>query len=131
MDTDRFPTATWKLSEPVDISSVPESGEPRGVEATGEMTIKGVSKTVTTWESDRTRSVVVSGESSRSRSDLTSLSESAAWLDSGSIEFYHTYLRTYTYLTTPTLQASDAAINSVHWIAAGSLLTRNPSSMRF
>lgn len=48
MDTDKFPTATWKLSEPVDISSVPESGEPHAVEATGEMTIKGVSKTVTT-----------------------------------------------------------------------------------
>lgn len=48
MDTDKFPTATWKLSGPVDISSVPESGEPRAVEATGEMTIKGVSKTVTT-----------------------------------------------------------------------------------
>ena len=57
-----------------------------------------VSETATTWESDRTRSVVGSGESSRSRSDLTSLSESAAWLDSGSIEFLPTclYLSYYT-----------------------------------
>ncbi|GAB40184.1 YceI family protein [Gordonia sputi] len=48
MDTEKYPTATWKLTQPVDISSVPESGQPQAVQATGDITIKGVTKSATT-----------------------------------------------------------------------------------
>lgn len=48
MDTDRFPTATFRITEPVDLSAVPASGAAATVRATGTMEVKGSSRPVTT-----------------------------------------------------------------------------------
>lgn len=44
--TDEFPTATFVLTEPIDLGTLPEAGETISVTATGDMTIKGVTDTV-------------------------------------------------------------------------------------
>lgn len=43
--TDEFPTATFSLTEPIDLGDVPEDGETISVTATGDLTIKGVTNT--------------------------------------------------------------------------------------
>ncbi len=47
METAEFPTATFTLTDPVDLGSVPADGEDVTVEATGELTLHGVTRTVT------------------------------------------------------------------------------------
>jgi polyisoprenoid-binding protein YceI len=47
MDTDTFPTATFTLTEPVDLGAVPADGEEVGRPVTGELTLRGVTRTVT------------------------------------------------------------------------------------
>lgn len=44
--TDEFPTATFSLTQPIDLGTIPEDGETISVTATGDMTIKGVTNTV-------------------------------------------------------------------------------------
>lgn len=47
MDTAEFPTATFTLTAPVELGSVPADGEEITVEATGELTMHGVTHEVT------------------------------------------------------------------------------------
>ena len=47
LETDRFPTATFTLTEPIRFGSVPSGGETVKVDATGTLTLHGVSRDVT------------------------------------------------------------------------------------
>jgi polyisoprenoid-binding protein YceI len=47
METDAFPTATFTLTAPVDLGSVPADGEEVTVEATGDLTMHGVTRPIT------------------------------------------------------------------------------------
>lgn len=47
LETDTFPTATFVLSEPIDLGSLPAVGEPVTADAVGDLTLHGVTKTVT------------------------------------------------------------------------------------
>jgi polyisoprenoid-binding protein YceI len=47
LETDRYPTATFKLTQPIDVGSEPDSGERIDSEATGDLTLHGVTKRVT------------------------------------------------------------------------------------
>lgn len=46
LNTSSFPTATFELTEPIDLGSVPEDGEPFAVNAVGALTINGVTQPV-------------------------------------------------------------------------------------
>ncbi len=46
LDTATYPTATFKLTEPVDLGTLPTADSPVEVTATGELTIAGVTNTV-------------------------------------------------------------------------------------
>lgn len=48
MDTATHPTATFVLTEPVDLGSVPEDGETVTISVTGDLTLRGVTRSVTT-----------------------------------------------------------------------------------
>jgi polyisoprenoid-binding protein YceI len=47
LETEQFPTATFELTEPLDLGEVPADGEPVSVEATGDLTIHGETQSVT------------------------------------------------------------------------------------
>lgn len=47
MATATYPTATFVLTEPIELGALPGDGERIGVEATGELTLRGVTQTVT------------------------------------------------------------------------------------
>ena len=47
METSRYPTATFKLTQPIDFGSVPTTGTQVTRKATGALTLHGVTKTVT------------------------------------------------------------------------------------
>ena len=47
MSTDEFPTATFALTSPIDLGQLPAEGEEITVEATGELTLRGVTQEVT------------------------------------------------------------------------------------
>jgi polyisoprenoid-binding protein YceI len=47
LETDRFPTATFVLTEPVSVGEIPADGETIAIEATGDLTLHGVTKRVT------------------------------------------------------------------------------------
>jgi polyisoprenoid-binding protein YceI len=47
METSLFPTATFTLSEPIDLGSLPDANTDVTAEATGELTLHGVTKSVT------------------------------------------------------------------------------------
>ena len=47
METGRFPTATFELTEPIELDGIPENGVEITVQATGELTLHGTTKTVT------------------------------------------------------------------------------------
>jgi len=47
LNTSRFPTATFKLSSPIDFTSIPAVGAENKAKATGDLTIHGVTKRVT------------------------------------------------------------------------------------
>lgn len=47
MDTDTFPTATFTLTEPVELGAVPADGEEVARAVTGELTLRGVTRMVT------------------------------------------------------------------------------------
>ena len=46
IETSQFPDATFKLTQPIDLGSVPTDGWTADVNATGELTLHGVTKTV-------------------------------------------------------------------------------------
>ena len=47
MDVSTYPTATFKLTSPIELGSVPEEGATSTYSATGELTLRGVKRTVT------------------------------------------------------------------------------------
>lgn len=47
MDVSTYPTATFSLGEPIDLGTVPTEGEERTFEATGNLTLRGVTRSVT------------------------------------------------------------------------------------
>jgi polyisoprenoid-binding protein YceI len=47
MNTSKFPTATFALTSPIDIGSIPAEGQTIDVKATGDLTLHGVTKSVT------------------------------------------------------------------------------------
>ena len=47
METSRFPTATFALTEPIELTSIPDNGVEVTVKATGELTLHGTTNTVT------------------------------------------------------------------------------------
>ncbi|MEM1335551.1 MAG: YceI family protein, partial [Actinomycetota bacterium] len=47
METDQFPTATFELTEPIELGTVPAIGEQVMTTATGDLTLHGVTQTVT------------------------------------------------------------------------------------
>lgn len=47
MSTSEFPTAEFHLTEPIELGSLPAEGEKVTVEATGELTLRGVTQPVT------------------------------------------------------------------------------------
>jgi polyisoprenoid-binding protein YceI len=46
LETDTYPTATFKLTQPIDLGSVPADGQVIQATATGDLTIHGVTKSV-------------------------------------------------------------------------------------
>jgi polyisoprenoid-binding protein YceI len=47
VQTDRFPTATFLLTQPIDLGTIPAEGTPITVDAVGDLTIHGVTRNVT------------------------------------------------------------------------------------
>jgi polyisoprenoid-binding protein YceI len=47
MQTSTYPAATFELTKPIDLGSVPADGATKAVSATGKLTLHGVTKTVT------------------------------------------------------------------------------------
>jgi len=47
METSIYPTATFELTKPIDLGTVPSDGVAKTVSATGRLTLHGVTKTVT------------------------------------------------------------------------------------
>lgn len=47
MDVAQFPTATFSLTEPIDLGELPTDGEQATYSATGELTLRGVTRPVT------------------------------------------------------------------------------------
>jgi polyisoprenoid-binding protein YceI len=47
MSTDRFPTATFELTQPIDLGALPSEGDEVTVSATGDLTLRGVTNSVT------------------------------------------------------------------------------------
>jgi polyisoprenoid-binding protein YceI len=47
LETDTFPTATFELTEPIDVATAPTEGETISADATGNLTLHGVTKEVT------------------------------------------------------------------------------------
>jgi polyisoprenoid-binding protein YceI len=47
LETDSFPTATFVLTEPIEVGEIPADGETVAIEATGELTLHGVTERVT------------------------------------------------------------------------------------
>lgn len=47
METSTYPTATFELTQPIDLGSIPAAGEERTAQATGNLTLHGVTRTVT------------------------------------------------------------------------------------
>ncbi len=46
VQTDQFPTATFVLTEPIDLGTLPAEGSPINVTAVGDLTLHGVTKNV-------------------------------------------------------------------------------------
>lgn len=47
MDVARYPTATFRLTDPIDLGPLPADGAAVNVPGTGELTIRGTKKTIT------------------------------------------------------------------------------------
>lgn len=46
-ETNRYPTAAFHITEPVDVSQVPDDGTPGSIDITGDLTIKGTTHEIT------------------------------------------------------------------------------------
>ena len=62
LETDAFPTATFSLTQPIEVGKVPDPGERIEATATGDLTLHGVTKQVTVpvtaqWTGERTEIV--------------------------------------------------------------------------
>ncbi len=58
LETDRFPTASFKLTEPIAIGTEPDAGQKITADATGDFTLHGVTKRITVpiearWTGDK------------------------------------------------------------------------------
>ncbi len=59
LDTSKYPDATFKLTQPVDLGAIPDDGKRIKVEAEGDLTIHGVTKAATvSLEAERSGAVV-------------------------------------------------------------------------
>jgi polyisoprenoid-binding protein YceI len=47
METATYPTATFELTQPIDLGSIPDAGRDRTFQATGDLTLHGVTRSVT------------------------------------------------------------------------------------
>ena len=47
MDTSKFPTSTFTLTQPIELGSVPAEGQTVTASATGDLTLRGTTKSVT------------------------------------------------------------------------------------
>jgi polyisoprenoid-binding protein YceI len=47
LQTDQFPTTSFELTQPIDLGSAPKAGQTITTDATGELTLHGVTKTIT------------------------------------------------------------------------------------
>ncbi|HJR18623.1 MAG TPA: YceI family protein [Actinomycetota bacterium] len=47
MDVDTYPTSTFNLTQPIELGTIPDDGVEGTAKATGELTIRGTTKTVT------------------------------------------------------------------------------------
>ena len=52
METGTFPTATFKLTQPIDLGSIPAVGVQKTFQATGDLTLHGVTKAATFQSGD-------------------------------------------------------------------------------
>ena len=87
IETATFPTATFKLTAPVDLGADPTDGHEVDVTATGELTLHGQTKTVQTCRGPLTGSIIEVVGSLRSFSDygLRRRPHSRSWVsDQGS-----------------------------------------------
>jgi polyisoprenoid-binding protein YceI len=62
LETDRFPTATFKLTQPIEVGTEPTQGQQIHVTATGDLTLHGVTKGVQVpitaqWSGDRIEAI--------------------------------------------------------------------------
>jgi polyisoprenoid-binding protein YceI len=63
MSTSQFPTATFSLSKPIDLGTLPADSVPRTFKATGDLTLRGVTRsvTVTLTAERKSGAIVVNG----------------------------------------------------------------------
>jgi polyisoprenoid-binding protein YceI len=92
MDTSQFPTATFELTQPIDLGSIPADGTTVTKNATGKLTLHGTTKTVTfAVQARKTGSTIsVSGNVPVTFADYGIDNPSggpATTSDSGSLEF--------------------------------------------
>jgi polyisoprenoid-binding protein YceI len=64
MSTDQFPTATFDLTKPIDLGTLPAEGQEPSYRATGDLTLRGVTRSVTlTLKAERkSGQIVVNGD---------------------------------------------------------------------
>ena len=64
MSTDEFPTATFELTKPIELGALPADGQERTYRATGDLTLRGVTRPVTFTLTAERRSgqIVVDGD---------------------------------------------------------------------
>ena len=96
MSTDEFPTATFKLTEPIDFGKEPADGQKVTASATGDLTLRGVTNSVTfDVEARKTGNVIeVSGSIPISFSDFEIPEASRPGIevkDNGEMEFLLTF----------------------------------------
>jgi polyisoprenoid-binding protein YceI len=96
MSTDEFPTATFKLTEPIDFGTAPADGQKVTASATGDLTLRGVTNSVTfDVEARKTGNVIeVSGSIPIVFSDYDIPSANRAAItvkDNGEMEFLLTF----------------------------------------
>ncbi len=59
LETDQFPEATFELTKPIDLGKIPADGEQIDVQATGDLTLHGVTKEVTIpLQAERNRDII-------------------------------------------------------------------------
>jgi polyisoprenoid-binding protein YceI len=99
LETDTFPTASFELTQPIDLGSVPAAGVPVKVQALGNLTLHGVSKPATfeldaRWNGD---SIDVAGSTPIVMADYSISPPSVGGFvgvdDKGTVELQLTFVR--------------------------------------